>query len=77
MPDDTCAVCGKTFAVSCKFCGKNFCSEHRQPGKHSCTGLEKSKEEKDSNYVTFMKKMVKKSAEKRRQREGNKNRFSM
>jgi len=76
MPDDTCAVCGRTFAVSCKFCGKNFCSEHRQPSKHSCAGLEKSKEEKDSNYVTFMKKMVKKSAEKRRQIERNRNRFS-
>jgi predicted nucleic acid binding AN1-type Zn finger protein len=75
MPDDACAVCGKIFAASCKFCGKKFCSDHKQPDKHSCTGLEKSKEEKDSNYVTFMKDMVAKSAAKRREGEGNKNAF--
>ena len=74
MPE-ACEVCGKTFAVPCKFCGKKFCSEHNQPDKHSCTGLEKSEEEKGSNYATFMRRMVKKSAEKRRKQEGKKNIF--
>ena len=76
MSDDTCMICGKTFEVSCKYCGKKFCSEHRQPDKHSCTGLEKWKdEEKDSNYVTFMRKMITKRSVERRKGEGNKNTF--
>jgi hypothetical protein len=80
MPEEVCAICGKSRAVSCKFCGNNFCLDHQQPDRHSCAGLEKWREEEGkeeasagSNYGTFMRRMVKKKAEKRRLGEKNKN----